>query len=61
MTFERIATALLRLTASTTEARMWLNAPNPELEGQPPIAVIRNGEAEVVAQLLEDVLVGQPA
>ncbi len=58
--FERIATALLRMTSSPSHAKMWLNAPNPDLERKAPLEVIREGHADVVVELLEDMLVGQP-
>ena len=59
--FERIAAALWHLAGSTEGARIWLNAPNPELEDETPANLIRAGEADVIAELLEDVLMGQPS
>ncbi len=56
----RLASALSHLTGSDEAARAWLNAPNPDLEGQTPRAVLEAGGAETVAALLEDALVGQP-
>lgn len=59
--FLRIASALSRLAGSRDGARIWLNTPNPDLEEkQTPFAVIELGEAEIIAELLEDALVGQP-
>jgi hypothetical protein len=58
--FERIAAPLLYLAGSPENLRIWLNAPNPELEGETPVALLKSGEGEVVAELLEDTLVGQP-
>jgi hypothetical protein len=58
--YERMAAALLRMTASTGEARMWLHAPSPDLEQKTPIEVIEEGNAYVLAELLEDMLAGQP-
>jgi DNA-binding response OmpR family regulator len=59
--YERIAAALLRLVGSEEGFRIWINAPNPELEGKTPLSVVLNGQAEVVAEMLEDMLMGQPA
>jgi hypothetical protein len=58
--FERIAAPLLYQAGSLDRLRIWLNAPNPELEGATPLALLKSGEGEVVAELLEDSLVGQP-
>ena len=59
--FLRIASALSRLAGSRNGARVWLNTPNPDLEeNQTPLATMEMGEAEIIAELLEDALVGQP-
>lgn len=58
--FERIAAALLPLAGSEEGLRMWLNAPNRDLAGHAPIALLSQGQGEIVAELLEDALVGQP-
>jgi len=58
---ERIAAGLLRLTGSVEGLRMWLNAPNQDLDRKIPLDLLRGGQADVVANLLEDVLLGQPA
>lgn len=58
--FERVGAPLLYLAGSPENLRVWLNAPNPDLEGEAPLALLKNGEGEVVAELLEDTLVGQP-
>jgi hypothetical protein len=58
--FERIAAPLLTLSGSPENFRIWLNAPNPELEGKTPLHLLKNGEGAIVAELLEDTLVGQP-
>lgn len=59
--FQRIGAALIRLVGSAEGVRIWMNAPNPQLEGRSPLAVVVAGEGEVVAEMLEDMLVGQPA
>lgn len=59
--FERIATALLHLVGTREGLRIWLNARNPQLEGKTPIELLTAGQGEVVAEMLEDFLVGQPA
>jgi hypothetical protein len=58
--FERIAAPLLYLAGSAENLRIWMNAPNPDLEDETPLAVLKDGEGEIVAELLEDALVGQP-
>jgi hypothetical protein len=58
--FERIGAPLLYLAGSPENLRIWLNAPNPDLEDEAPLAMLKNGEGEIVAELLEDALVGQP-
>ena len=59
--YERIAAILLRLTGSETGLRTWMQASNPELEDETPMTLLMNGEGEVVAELLEGVLRGDPA
>lgn len=57
--FERIA----RLRAVLPEAQFlaWLNHENRELGKKTPIAAIREGRADVVAELADDMLTGTPA
>ena len=57
---EEIAANLVRLTGSVKLSRIWLTTPNAELESDSPIEVIREGDADTVADLLEDILLGQP-
>jgi hypothetical protein len=59
--FERIVAALLQLTGSRENLRMWLNASNSEFGGSTPLELILTGKSEVVRNLLEDTLLGQPA
>lgn len=59
--FLRVASALSRLAGSHEGAKVWLNAPNPDLEGrQTPLSAIASGEQTLIAELLEDALHGQP-
>lgn len=58
--FERIAAPLRHLSGSSENGRIWLNAANPDLAGETPLAYLRAGKGEVVAELLEDALHGQP-
>ena len=58
--FEQIAAPLLYLVKTPEHLRMWMNAPNRELEGDTPLAVLRAGEGKAVAKLLDDLIVGQP-
>ena len=57
--FERIAR--LRAVLPASDFRSWLNMPNEELEERTPIELVRNGKAEVVADLAEDMLTGSPS
>ncbi|MCW3053897.1 MAG: hypothetical protein JWN14_3067, partial [Chthonomonadales bacterium] len=59
--YERIAAMLLRLAGSEVGLRTWMQASNPELEAETPLSLLLNGEGEVVAELLESVLHGEPA
>ncbi len=59
--FGRIAAALQRLVGSEQNSRIWLNAPNPQLGGKTPAQAIAEGDADIVAGILDDMLVGQPA
>ncbi len=56
--YERI----LRLRAVMPQERFlaWLEAPNPHLDDLTPRSLINEGRAEVVADLVEDALTGQP-
>lgn len=56
--FERVAR--LRAALGVDDFRRWLNRPNRQLGGQPPLAVIRQRRIEVVAVLAENMLDGNP-
>lgn len=58
--FERIAVALLTLAGSQENARIWLNLPCTQLAGEAPIMFLRKGQGQVVAEMLDDMLAGQP-
>lgn len=58
--FLRIATALIELFDSEDKARFWLNTPHPELDNTSPMELIERRKAEIVADLLEDALLGHP-
>ncbi|MHC9542845.1 MAG: antitoxin Xre/MbcA/ParS toxin-binding domain-containing protein [Vulcanimicrobiota bacterium] len=59
--FERIAWGLLRLTGSDRGLRIWLNAPNPELDNDLPIDYIKEGHIDDIAAMVEDALLGHPS
>jgi CheY-like chemotaxis protein len=61
LNFERIAWSLLKLTGSVKGLRIWLNAPNPDLDKELPIDYIKDGHVEDVAAMLEDALLGHPS
>jgi DNA-binding response OmpR family regulator len=58
--FERIAVSLLRIAGGPAPLRAWLNAPHPDLQDRTPLAVLQEGGADTVAELLEDALLGHP-
>lgn len=57
---ERIAALLSEVTTSLEGLRSWLNAPNPELENNTPLNVMKDGHLDLVLHLLEDIFVGHP-
>jgi len=58
--FLRIASALMVKYGSEAESRVWLNTPNPDLDNTQPLEIIKRGRCEIVADLLEDALLGHP-
>ncbi|MGZ3447890.1 MAG: antitoxin Xre/MbcA/ParS toxin-binding domain-containing protein [Myxococcaceae bacterium] len=56
----RIATSLLALFGTPEKARLWLNAPHPDLDHVAPLELVKVKKAVVVAELLEDALLGHP-
>ncbi|MBX9950343.1 MAG: hypothetical protein K2Y39_14335, partial [Candidatus Obscuribacterales bacterium] len=60
--FERIAGAIKTLTGGALEPglKIWLNAPNKAFPKDMPVELIKEGHASMLADMLEDVLLGQP-
>lgn len=58
--FARIATSLLSAFEGKEQARIWLNSPNPDLDETRPIELVEKKKSDVVAELLEDALLGHP-
>lgn len=58
--FARIATSLLSAFEDKEQARIWLNSPNPDLDETRPIELVEGKKPDVVAELLEDALLGHP-
>lgn len=61
VSFERIAWGLLKLTGSKKGLKIWLNAPNPDLDEEKPIDLIKEGYSEDIAAMVEDALLGHPS
>lgn len=59
--YVRIATALFSMFGSEQKARTWLNAPNPDLDNARPKQLLERGKAAIVAELVEDALLGHPS
>jgi hypothetical protein len=61
--FERIASAIKTITGGKLEQglKIWLNAPNKALPDSLPVELIKKGHASVLANMLEDVLLGHPS
>jgi CheY-like chemotaxis protein len=58
--FLRIAAGLIALLGSEGDGRIWLNTPSPDLDNTRPLELIEEGQGEIVAELLEDALLGHP-
>lgn len=60
--FERIAAAVKTITGGELEPglKIWLNAPNKAFPKDLPVDLIKQGHANMLADMLEDVLLGQP-
>lgn len=59
--YERIIAMLLFLVNDPVQVRMWLNAPNPSFDNEPPLSFCQEGLAEVVMLRIQNHLTGQPA
>lgn len=57
--FARVAR--LRAVLGEDDFRAWLERPNPHLDEKSAINVIEEGQTEVVADLVEDMLTGRPS
>jgi DNA-binding response OmpR family regulator len=54
--------AILTQLLSTKESVLaWMNSPHPDLGGQTPVQLVLEGRAQVVTDLLEAALAGQPS
>ncbi|MBP9093443.1 hypothetical protein KBI23_20655 [bacterium] len=60
--FERIASAIKIITGGKLEQglKIWLNAPNKAFPASLPVELIKQGHASMLADMLEDVLLGHP-
>lgn len=57
----RILSALGSLFGSRSKERdEWLDAPNPDFDGLTPHELVAKGKAEILAEWLEDRLLGHP-
>lgn len=57
-TFERVTR--LRALLSDDDFRRWLNLPSWQLGDEAPIALVKKGQIEIVADLAENMLLGSP-
>jgi CheY-like chemotaxis protein len=57
----RAITILSDLFGSKENVRTWMNSPHPDLGNETPIHLILEGKAQIVADLLEAALAGQPS
>jgi hypothetical protein len=61
--FERIASAIKTITGGKLEQglKIWLNAPNKAFPASLPVELIKKPHASMLADMLEDVLLGHPS
>jgi hypothetical protein len=52
---------LTQLLSSKESVLAWMNSPHPDLGGQTPLQLVLEGKAQVVTDLLEAALAGQPS
>ena len=57
--FERIA-RLRQVTRDASEFRKWLRAPQASVAGENPMELLRRGEWQALADLVDDILTGTP-
>jgi hypothetical protein len=59
--FERIASAIKHMTGSLQPGvKLWLNAPNKAFPKELPVDIIKQGHVSLLANMLEDALLGHP-
>lgn len=58
---KRILDILSAVIEEPALVRMWLNTPHPDLGGRTALRVILDGDADVVADMLEDAMAGMPS
>lgn len=58
--YERIASAISRISNANNALKIWLNSPNDAFPENLPVELIVRGRAGLLADLLEDVLLGHP-
>jgi hypothetical protein len=51
----------LRSIFSKDDFLAWLERPNRELDDSSPMEIIKTGRAEIIADLVEDMLLGAPS
>jgi uncharacterized protein (DUF2384 family) len=57
---EFVMASLRRMLGSDSRVRAWLNAPHPDLDRQPPLALLTKGSAKELADYVRAALAGQP-
>lgn len=58
---DRIGMALAAMFRDDEKISLFLNSPNPDLDECSPNQLICRGKADVVAEMLEDMLLGHPS
>ena len=57
---EPAANEIKKFMGTEEGLRIWLNMESEDLGGATPMTLIKEGDGEVVATLLEDAMLGQP-
>jgi uncharacterized protein (DUF2384 family) len=57
---ERITDGLVQLLGTVEDGELWLATPNSELDDEKPLELIRFGLGNMIAEFIEDMLLGQP-
>jgi hypothetical protein len=50
---------LKRVLGTREQARVWLNAPHPDLGARSPISLIKDRKTDIIVSLLQNALAGQ--